>query len=144
MSKPVQRPVIDRADIPAEFVPMASYGAQKPNQKIKSSPEYQVLAKAWLKKELGGIKLVRTVNDNRGNIFVNKLEADELIAARLSPPKTLREKCFEVCSSPKHTTELSTLVSELQVTNEKMLSLITQVQSAIRAEQDDKNLTLFN
>ena len=51
MSKAVQKPVIDKADIPADFVPMASYGAKNSKQ-IRSSRAYTILAKAWEKKEL--------------------------------------------------------------------------------------------
>lgn len=141
MSKAVQRPVIDRADIPADYVPMASYGAQKPNQKIKSSRAYVILAKAWQKKELGGIKLVRTVNDNRGNIFVNKHEADELVAENTAQPKSMT-KFFEGVKPCKDLT-LKNLLNELQATNEKLTSLMAQLQSAIEAEQDDNNLKLF-
>ena len=144
MSKAVQKPVVNQSEIPPEFVAMASYGAKNGTKRIKGSPEYTILAKAWKDKKLGGIKLVRTVNDNRGNIFVNKVEADELIASRLTSPKSLKEKSLEGCTAPKHTTGLSSLMSELLATNEKMIVLMAQLQSAIRAEQDNDNLTLFN
>lgn len=143
MSKSKQIPVTDVADIPAGFVPMASYGAQNPSRKIKSSRAYVILATAWKKKELGGIKLVRTVNDNRGNIYVNKIEADEMIASRTAAPKKITDIFFEGVQPCKNLT-VKNLLTELQATNEKTNDLIEQLVSAIKAEQHDNNLTLFN
>lgn len=137
-----QRPVLSRDDIPDGFVPLASYGAQNPKKKIKSSREYVILATAWKNKKLSGFKLMRTVHDKRGHVFVCKTEADELIESKVN--KTVSEVIFEGCKPPKKSTDLTHLINELKVTNGHLLSLITQLQSALEAEQLDNNLTLFN
>ena len=90
---------------------------------------------------------MRTVNDNRGNIFVNKYEADELIAERTPDPRfssfaTAPTKQPDELASADGIL-LSTLVSELRATSERLAGLMAQLQSAIEAEQDDNNLKLF-
>ena len=141
MKEKKQRIVLSKSDIPDGFVPLASYGAQNPKKKIKSSKAYTKLSNLWQTKQLAGVKLMRSVADKRGHVYVCKVEADELIASKLQAKKTLPASETRLTTKSN---ELTSLLTQLQATNEKMLSLISQVQSAIRAEHDDKNLTLFN
>ena len=137
-----QRPILSKDDIPDGFVALASYGAHNPKKKIKSSREYRILSNAWTEKRLGGVKLLRSIHDKRGHVFVCKVEADELIASKIK--KTVKELIFEGCKPPKKSRDFTHLINELKATNENLMSLITQLQSAIEAAQRDTNWTLFN
>lgn len=135
-----QRPILSRDDIPDGYVALASYGAQNPKKKIKSSREYVILANAWKAKQLGGVKLLRSIHDKRGHVFVCKVEADELIESKLQAKKTPQPSESRLITKRN---ELTPLLVELQATNEKLTSLMAQLQSAIKAEQSDNNLKLF-
>ena len=135
-----QRPILSKDDIPDGFVALASYGAHNPKKKIKCSPEYRILSNAWTEKRLGGVKLLRTIHDKRGHVYVCKVEADELIASKMQAKKTPQPSESRLITKRN---ELTPLLVELQAKFEKLTGLMAQLQSAIEAEQDDNNLKLF-
>ena len=74
-----QRVTSDKKDIPPHYVQLSSYGC---NSRSKpATPEYQALHHAWSARKLSGWKLMSTPTDQRGPIFVDPAEAEQIVAS---------------------------------------------------------------
>jgi len=74
-----QRVTSDKKDIPSHYVQLSSYGC---NSRSKpATAEYQTLHHAWSARKLSGWKLMSTPSDQRGPIFVDPVEAEQIIAS---------------------------------------------------------------
>lgn len=74
-----------RLDIPSGYIPISSFGCHKGNTDKKASEEYKALYQAWCDERISGIKLMKSVHDKRGQIFVDPVDADRVIAAYRQP-----------------------------------------------------------
>jgi hypothetical protein len=73
-----QRVTSDKSDIPAHYVQLSSYGCNARDK--PATPEYQTLHGAWTAKKLGGWKLMATPTDQRGPIYVDPKEAEQVLS----------------------------------------------------------------
>jgi hypothetical protein len=86
--------------IPDGFVPLSSFGCHSPTR--PATAEYAWLADAWQAQKLSGYKLMASLKDKGGAVYVNKQEADELIRVRkftggcasaITPASSVHEQC---------------------------------------------------
>lgn len=75
--KKLKLPVHKLEHIPDGHVPLSSYGCH--SQTRPATAEYAVLASAWKKNKLSGYKLMASLEDSGGTVYVNKEEADEIL-----------------------------------------------------------------
>lgn len=78
-SEIVQAVTSKRSDIPAHYIAISSFGCHKGNTDKKASQEYKALYRAWCDERIGGIKLMLSVHDKRGQIFVAPQDARDVI-----------------------------------------------------------------
>jgi len=76
MKRP-QFPVHKLEHIPDGHVPLSSYGCHSPTR--PATREYALLADAWQGFKISGYKLMASLQDKGGAVYVNKEEADELV-----------------------------------------------------------------
>ena len=88
-----------RGEIPPNYIPISSFGCHKGNTGQKGSEEYKVLYRAWIYEQISGIKLMKSVHDKRGQIFVDPADADHVIAQNCQP-KT-KSKLLVTAGAPK-------------------------------------------
>lgn len=72
-----QRVTSDKTAIPAHYVQLSSYGCNARGK--PATPAYQVLHHAWSARKLGGWKLMSTPTDQRGPIYVDPQEAEQIL-----------------------------------------------------------------
>jgi hypothetical protein len=74
-----QRVTSDKKDIPSHYVQLSSYGCNSRSRPATAA--YQALHHAWSARKLGGWKLMSTPTDQRGPIFVDPAEAEQIVAS---------------------------------------------------------------
>ena len=70
-----------KGTIPANYVPLSSYGCHKGNSDQKASAAYKLLYRAWCSGQLSGIKFMSNPHDKRGQIFVCPTDAQRVFDA---------------------------------------------------------------
>ena len=103
MSNEISQSVTSRrSDIPPGYIPISSFGCHKGNTDRKASEEYKALYQAWCDERIGGIKLMKSVHDKRGQIFVAPGDADRVIAEYRHPkqkPKAIATSVGSNCDA---------------------------------------------
>lgn len=84
-----------RSDIPTGYIAISSFGCHKGNTDRKASEEYKALYQAWCDERISGIKLMKSVHDKRGQIFVDPLAAERVITECRKPPA--KQKAVAAC-----------------------------------------------
>jgi hypothetical protein len=104
--------------IPEGFVPLSLFGCHSPTR--AATTEYAWLADAWQAGKLSGYKLMASLKDKGGAVYVNKQEADELIrvrkftsegAAAITPASSVADPC-EATEYRNHSDEDSGVTAE--------------------------------
>ena len=70
-------PISDESQIPPGSLRLADFGCRGKNS--PGSAEYVILQKAWERGEISGVKLMKTVDDKRGDVYLNKDEAEAIL-----------------------------------------------------------------
>ncbi len=76
-----QRIVANVGEVPAEFVALKSFGNARPdaNPPRLSTWQYNLIQTAWESERITGVKVMRSLKDKAGPVYVSKEEADELL-----------------------------------------------------------------
>ena len=111
MSTEIRQSVTSRkSDIPGHFIAISSFGCHKGNTDKKASEEYKALYHAWCDERISGIKLMKSVHDKRGQIFVDPADAERVIA-QFCQPKPIQKPLLTV--GPRRESDAATDACEL-------------------------------
>lgn len=123
-----------RVDIPPDYIAISSFGCHKGNSDQKASVEYKVLYRAWIDEQISGIKLMKSVHDKRGQIFVDPADADRVIAQNCQP-KT-KPKLSVTVGHPKEF-DASTLACEslacIDTTLDELCRVLERLATAVES-----------
>lgn len=68
--------------VPDGYVALSSFGARKSGRNGRGTDRYEWLLDAYQSGRIDAVKVMRTVRDGSGPVFINKEQAWELIAKR--------------------------------------------------------------
>lgn len=143
--KTTQRVAVSISDIPPDFVPMSSFGNHRPdlNPPRPSTKQYDIILAAWTAQKIDGYKLMRTVTDKRGPVYVSKKQADELIAKEAND-RLLRFPNKKVRVKTTPAPNLAGLLAELEQIQNRVGNLIAELQTEEQPKTETDLFTLQN
>lgn len=150
MSTEITQSVTSRpSDIPAGYIAISTFGCHKGNTDKEASPEYKALYQAWRDERISGIKLMKSVHDKRGQIFVAPGDADRVIAECRQPrpkPKTAatavvgsvdKRYAESVCES---LASIDSTLDEIYRVLERLTAAVENIATQPKAKTDSEDV----